>query len=92
LTPAKNRRKKRGGGFSALSLNGVLAGPLPSCGFVAGSVGLVDVGDFGDQWVVGVGVGEHGADGEEDCFVMDINICDSRFKKGGEDGWGRTYL
>ena len=42
-------------------LDGVLSGPLPSRGFVAGTVGLVDVGDFGDKWVVGVGVCEHRA-------------------------------
>jgi len=29
------------------------------------AVCLVGVGDFGDEWVVGVGVGEHGANGEE---------------------------
>lgn len=28
------------------------------------------MGDFGDEWVVRVGVGEHGADGEEDLEVL----------------------
>jgi len=31
--------------------------------------------NFGDQWVVRVGVGEHGANGEEDCVIVEINIC-----------------
>jgi len=42
-------------------LDGVLPGPLPGRGFVASTVSLVDVGDFGDKWVVGVGVCKHRA-------------------------------
>jgi hypothetical protein len=48
-----------------LPLNGILAGPLAGRGLVSGSVGLVDVGNLGHQRVVGVGVRQHGADGQQ---------------------------
>ena len=47
-------------------LDGVFASPLASSGLVPGAVGLVDVGDLGNQRIVGVGVGQHGADRQED--------------------------
>jgi len=47
-------------------LDGVFTCPLSSGSLVSGTVGLVDVCDFGDQWVVGIGVGEHGANGQQD--------------------------
>jgi hypothetical protein len=47
-------------------LDGVLPRPLPGGGLVARAVGLVDVGDLGDERVVGVGVGQHAADGQQD--------------------------
>ena len=46
--------------------DGVLPRPLPRRRLVSGAVRLVDVCNFGDERVVRVGVGEHGADGEED--------------------------
>jgi len=46
-------------------LDGVLPSPLPGCGFISRSIGLVDMCDLGDERVIGVGVCEHGADGEE---------------------------
>lgn len=49
-------------------LNGVLASPLPGCRLVSCSVGLVDMGDFGYEWIVRVGICKHGANGEEDCM------------------------
>lgn len=49
-------------------LDGVLAGPLASGCLVSGTVGLVHVGDLWDKWVVWVWVGEHRADGKENCF------------------------
>jgi len=55
---------ERGVGKRTEGLDGVLACPLPSRRFVAGTVGFVDVSDLGNQRVVGVGVCEHGADGE----------------------------
>jgi len=45
------------------SLDCVLSSPFSSSGFVSGSVGLVDVGDLRHKWVIGIGVGKHGADG-----------------------------
>ena len=53
-------------------LDGVLPGPLPGGGLIAGAVGLVDVCDLGNQRVVGVGVCEHGADREEHYFLLVI--------------------
>jgi hypothetical protein len=45
--------------------NGVFASPFPSSGLVPRTVRLVDVSDLGHERVVGVGVGEHGANGEQ---------------------------
>jgi hypothetical protein len=56
--------------FAKAALDGVLPGPLPGGSLVAGAVGLVDVCDLGYQRVVGVGVCEHGADGEEHCDLL----------------------
>lgn len=47
-------------------LDGVLASPLHRSRVVLGTVLLVDVGNLGHQRVVGVGVRQHGADGQED--------------------------
>lgn len=49
-------------------LDGVLASPLTGRRLVSCSVGLVDVGDFGYEWIVRVRICKHGADGEEDCM------------------------
>lgn len=54
------------------TLDGVLPGPLPGGGLVAGAVGLVDMCDLGYERVVGVGVCEHGANGEEDCECVSM--------------------
>lgn len=48
-----------------LSPHRVLARPLPGRLLVPGPVRLVDVGDFGDERVVRVGVAQQGADGQE---------------------------
>lgn len=55
-------------------LNGVLAGPLPGGSLVSGTVGLVDVGDLWDKWVVWVWVGEHRADGKENCLIVSLYL------------------
>ena len=47
---------------SAHGLNGVLPRPLACRRLVTGAIGLVDVGNFGHQRVVGVRVSQHGAD------------------------------
>lgn len=47
-----------------LSLDGVLASPLASGGLISGTVGLVDMSDLGNKGIVGVRVGQHGADGQ----------------------------
>ena len=46
--------------------HGVLAGPLTGGSLVLGAVALVDVGDVGDEGVVGVGIGQERGDGEQD--------------------------
>jgi len=46
-------------------LNGVFASPFSSRGFVASAVRFVHVGNFWNEWVVWVGVRQHGADGEQ---------------------------
>lgn len=48
-------------------LDGVLPSPLPRGGLVSRAIGLVDVGNFGHQRIVGVRVGKHGANGEKNC-------------------------
>lgn len=53
--------------FAAASLDRVFPGPLAGGRLVPRAVGLVDVCNFGHERVVGVGVCEHRADGEEDC-------------------------
>jgi len=64
--------------FVKAALDGVLPGPLPGGGLVAGAVGLVDVCDLGYQRVVGVRVCEHGADGEEHCGLLVIRRYERR--------------
>jgi hypothetical protein len=54
-------------GFARGCLDGVFSCPLASCGFVAAAVGFVDMCDFGDEWVIGVRIGEHRADREKNC-------------------------
>lgn len=58
--------------FEKSALDGVLPGPLPGGGLVAGAVGLVDVRDLRHQRVIGVGVCEHGANGKEHYHVLVI--------------------
>lgn len=53
------------------TLDGVLAGPFASRGFVARTVSLVDMGNLGNQRVIGVRVCEHAADGEKYWFKGD---------------------
>ena len=47
-------------------LHGVLGRPLPGGAVVAGPVRLQKMSDVGDERIVGVGVGEEGADTEQD--------------------------
>lgn len=65
-----------------LDLDGVLAGPLAGCSFIPCTVRLVHVRDLRNQRVVGVGVGQHGADGEEDC-----NVLESKYPHYGESAY-----
>lgn len=44
----------------------VFLGPFLGGGFELGAVALVELGDLGDEGVIGVGIGEEGGDGEED--------------------------
>jgi len=46
-------------------LHSVLLGPLLGGSFISASVILVDVGDFGDQRIVGVGVSQQRTDGQQ---------------------------
>lgn len=47
-------------------LDGEFPRPLTCSGLVASSVGFVDMRNLGHQRVVGVGIGKHRADREED--------------------------
>ena len=51
--------------MGARDLHGVLGRPFPRGGIVAGPIRLEKLGDVRDKGVVGVGVSEEGADGEE---------------------------
>lgn len=44
----------------------VFPGPFTSCCLVSGTVGLVHMGNLGNEWVVRVWVSEHRADREKD--------------------------
>jgi hypothetical protein len=46
-------------------LTGILSGPLLGIGFIFGAVGLVEVCDLWDKRIVRVGVGQHGADRQQ---------------------------
>lgn len=48
-------------------LDGVFPSPLPGRSLVSRPVRLVHVGDLGHKRVIGVGVCQHGADGQQDC-------------------------
>jgi hypothetical protein len=52
------------------SLDGVLSCPLSGGSLVTRTVSLVDMCDLGNERVVRVGVGQHGADGKQDCGVV----------------------
>ena len=54
-----------------IPLDGILTSPLARSGLVPRAVGLVNMCNLGDERVVGVGVSQHGADGEEDCVMLD---------------------
>lgn len=55
-------------------LDGVLAGPLPGSRLILRPVRLVHVCNLGNQRVVGVGVGQHRADGEQDCSRLILTV------------------
>lgn len=60
------------------ALNSILASPLPGCRLVAWSVGLVNVGNLGNERVVRVRVRQHGADGQQNCNPCQpqaISVC-----------------
>ncbi len=53
-------------GVTHVGSHGVLSAPFSGGGLVLWSVGLVDVGDLWDKWIIWVGITQQGADGEED--------------------------
>lgn len=53
---------------TTLRLDGKLASPLPSSSLITSPVGLIDVCNLGNQWIVRVGVCEHAADGEKNLY------------------------
>lgn len=77
----KERRKKE---------NALLPRPLPRRRLVPRPVRLVQVRNLGHEGVVRVGVGEEGADREEDCHASSSSV--SRVERGGrgERGERRT--
>lgn len=73
VTHARFERKRKNPFVSSCHVNYldcIFTCPFSRCSLISGSVGLVDVGDFGYQWVVGVGVSKHRADGEENCGML----------------------
>ena len=48
-----------------LRSHSVLSSPLSGSGLVLGLVSLVDVGDLWHQRIIWVGIGQQGADGED---------------------------
>ena len=83
MSPPKNRpglryvdlfRENNKAKLGTRLLNRILPSPLPGGGFVSGSVGLVDMCNFWYQWVVGVWIRQHGADGEEDYVKVSSRI------------------
>jgi hypothetical protein len=46
-------------------LDRIFTGPFSSSCLVSGTVGLVDVCDLRNQWVIGIRVGQHGADRQQ---------------------------
>lgn len=49
----------------SVMLDGEFTGPFSSCGLVPGSVGLVDVCNLGNQWVVWIRICQHRANRQE---------------------------
>lgn len=62
-------------------LDGKLSRPLPRRRLVSSAVGLVHVSNLWDERVVGVGVSEHGADGEQDCFTRQQFVLHTRLAR-----------
>jgi hypothetical protein len=74
-------------------LNGILPSPLPSRGFIARSVRLVDMCDFGHERIVGIRVCQHGADAQEHCITSDgARRRSSQSMHTLRDGQSRTPL
>lgn len=68
------------------SSNSVLPGPFARCGFIPRTVGLVNMGNFGYQWIIRVRVCEHRADREQNLKKrMDVSTCGLQMgKRKGE--------
>jgi hypothetical protein len=80
------------------SLDGVLSCPLSGGSLVTRTVSLVDMCDLGNERVVRVGVGQHGADGKQDCGVVlvtgkYVNIfCHPSLSSNQTGGYAAAYL
>jgi len=46
-------------------LHGILLAPFSGSSFISRFIGLVDMGDFGNKWIIGVGVSQQRADGQQ---------------------------
>lgn len=54
--------------------NGIFPCPLASGGFISRAISLVDVGNLRHQRIIGVRVGQHGADGEKHYIYQDLSL------------------
>lgn len=79
-------------------LDGVLSCPLSGCSLVTRAVSLVDMCDLGNERVVRVGIGQHGADGEQDYGVVlvtnkSVNLsCHVLQSSSNSNKYTATYL
>src|SRR5690242_1799842 len=53
-------------------LDGILSGPLTRRRLVSRPVGLVDVCNLGDEWVVRIWICQHRADAQQHCCMLEI--------------------
>jgi hypothetical protein len=63
--------------FHAPSSHGILLCPAASSGFILASVGLVHVSNFRDKRIIGVGVRQQGAYGQQHLKYQDVSKKDS---------------
>mgnify|MGYP007031654652 CR=1 FL=1 len=53
-------------------LHGIFLGPFSSSCFVSGFIGFIDVSNLGDKWVIGIGIGQQGTNGQKNYQIIQI--------------------